>query len=412
MTVSQQTDQLALRFGKTVWNIPAQGAASIEFSQAVIADVDEAVDQALRHPADFASVDAMIVPGDQVALAVDPLLPSLPKLVGSVARWLIENGTASSSLKIVMAGSKEQADQLEQHLQQLGMSDTSIERHDPDDANNISYVAADQDAKAIYLNRSLVDADVVIPICCARNREAIDYLGAFSLYPIFSNRETRGELYSFSRLANPKQHQHLIDRSNQAAWWLGLLVGIQVVPSVNDNIAAVICGTLETADKLAQAQLTKSHSQATPPTANPTEPLATAVEAADLVIACIESNSADWQQLARALCAANKYCLSGGSIVLCTDMDQTVGPSLNRLRDVQSSREQIARRLSKDMGDDALAAGAIFEMTRDNHVYLISHHRSQTIENLGLGVISNQEELIHLVRNHSRYIVIQAAQHA
>ncbi len=46
----------------------------------------------------------------------------------------------------------------------------------------VAYVAANKQGEPIYMNRTLVDADVVIPIMCARGRLAIDYEGAYGVF--------------------------------------------------------------------------------------------------------------------------------------------------------------------------------------------------------------------------------------
>ncbi|MFO0941104.1 MAG: lactate racemase domain-containing protein [Pirellulales bacterium] len=388
---------VSLKFGSSVWNLHADGATCINSQLPPLENLHEAVDAALSKPLDFASIDKMIVAGDTVALAVDPALPSLTKVVGSIAQWLVEHGTTPESLQVILPGSQQQVESLSEQLKLSGLSAVAVVRHDVDDSNCVSYVAADEDAQPIYLNRALVDADVVIPISCARSSGAIDYLGAFSIFPLFSNRDIRGQLYCYARLSNEAQHQHLIDRSNQAAWWLGVMVAIQVLPTENDQVAGVVCGLLDTVDNSGQSSL---------------DALIRETAESELVIACVDSPEQTWADLAKALHIAVRYCSSGGSIVLCTQLNESLGPALKRLRDGQSSREQIERRVSKDNTDDALAAGAILEATRDRHVYLVSNHRAATVESLGMGVLADEHELAHLVKQHSRYLVIQSAQHA
>lgn len=388
---------VSLKFGNAVWNLQADGATCINSQLPPIENLHEAVDLALSQPLDFASIDKMIVAGDTVALAVDPAIPSLPRVVGAIAQWLVEHGTTPESLQIILPGSQQQVDSLVEQLKSSGLATVTVVRHDVDDVNGVSYVAADEDAQPIYLSRALVDADVVIPISCARSSDAIDYLGAFSIFPLFSNRDIRGQLYSYARLSNESQHQHLIDRSNQAAWWLGVMVAIQILPTENNQVAGVMCGLLDTVDNSSQSSLNALMQETTE---------------SDLVIATVDSPDQNWADLARALHTAVRYCTPGGSIVLCTQLHEAVGPALKRLRDGQSSREQIERRVAKDNTDDALAAGAILEATRDRHVYLVSNHRAATIEGLGMGVLADEQQLAHLVKQHARYLVIHSAQHA
>jgi nickel-dependent lactate racemase len=393
---TNSTQTIPVRFGSTVWQLPEDGAASIRASLPPIEDLHSEVERALGNPTDFASIDQMIVAGDIVALAIDPNIPSLNKVVCSITQWFIEHGVPIENLRIVFGGNEHQMAGFAQGLADGGLAGVSIERHDPDDVNCVSYVAADEEAQPIYINRVLVDADVVIPISCARSRDAIDYLGSFSVFPLFSNRDIRGQFYSYARLSDYSEHQKLIDRSDQAAWWLGLLCGVQIVPAGNDQVGAILCGLLSAVDETVQERLTKSEVDE---------------ELTDLVIACLDSPAQDWFQVAHALHHAARFSSQGGTIVLCTELAEAIGPALRRLKDAQSTREQISKRIAKDPTDDSLAAGAIFEATRDRHLYFISKHRSDTVESLGMGVLANEEQLIHLARQYARYLVIPSAQH-
>lgn len=397
MNTANTTATIPLRLGRTIWQLPQDGTAIIRAALPPVEDLHCEVDRALSSPIDFASIDQMIVSGDIVALAIDPSVPSLNKVVCSVAQWLLEHGVPLENLNLVFGGNEQQTANFSQALLECGLAGLTLHRHDPDDANSVSYVAADEEAQAIYINRILVDADVVIPISCARSREAIDYLGAFSIFPLFSNRETRGQLYSYARLSEETAHQQLISRSNQAAWWLGLMCAIQVIPAANDQVAAVVCGLLSAVDENSQERLAQ---------------VADCNASTDLVIACIDTPVQDWIQFAHALHNAAHYCSPGGTIVLCTEIVESIGPALRRLRDAQSTRDQIAKRLAKDNSDDALSAGAIFEATRDHHLYFVSKHRQEIVESLGMGVLACEEELVHIARQHRRFLVIPSAQHS
>jgi nickel-dependent lactate racemase len=393
---THSAQNIPLRFGNNVWHLPLENNASIRATLPPIDDLHSEVDRALSHPIDFASVDQMIVAGDVVALAVDSNVPAIGKVVSTVAQWLIEHGVPPQNLHVVFAGNELQAERLAAALRESGLAEVHFDRHDPDDTNGVSYLAADEEAQAIYLNRILVDADVVIPISCARSRDAIDYLGAFGIFPMFSNRETRGQLHCYARLSEPDKHQQLIDRADQAAWWLGLMVEIQVVPAVNDQVAEILCGLLSGVEEQAQLRLNQLSDE----------------EPCDLVIACLDYPAQDWRQVAHALHSAARLCTPGGSIVLCTAIEEPIGPAMRRLRDGQGSADHIAKRLEKDSTEDALVAGAIFDTTKDKHVYLVSKHRHETVESLGMGVLEGEEQLVHIARQHPHYILIQSAQHS
>lgn len=391
---------LPLPFGAQTWHISAEGVMSISRAMPAPIDLSTAVDQALSTPIQFASISQLVVPGDIVALAVDPETPCLISVVGTISRWLVENGIEPGNLCVVLASDEGVVDSLTNHLERLGLSAVTISLHDANDPEAHSYVAANDDAEPVYVNRRLVDADVIIPISCSRSKDAIDYLGAFGIFPLFSNRQTRGHFYSYGRLVNPLQRDKLLNQADQVAWYLGLLVGIQIVPAANDQVASVLCGTLAEVERAAQQLLTESRQQSDP-----------ADQPADLVIALLDGPYQSWSTVARALNAAQLLCNQGGTIVLCTQLQQVIGTSLRRLRDAHSNRHQVEKRLARDSENDTLAAAVILNATNDHHVYLVSELRSTAVEELGLGALNSSAQLASLVQQHSRNLVLYSAQH-
>lgn len=361
---------------------------------------------ALENSLGLSSLDQVIVPGDVVALAVDPAVPSLPEAVGHVARWLCERGTAPANLKVVIASHEGGlAEVVRAGLERilgsvdLDASQIAIETHDADDPQRLAYVAANEASDPIYINRTLVDADVVIPIGCTRHASHLDYLGAFSLFPLLSNRETLGMFFQLRKLEEPSQRASLQSWADQAAWWLGLLASIQVVPAAGDGVAAVFSGLMEQVESASQEafeQLWKAE-----------------VAPSDLVVALLDNNASQqsWRGVMRSLWTATRFVKPGGTIVLCTELQADVGRPFKRLTDVHDSREAIARKLDKDDSDDALPAAVILQATADYHVYLASGLRPGIVENMGMGAIATAEQLAHLVGQHPAWAVLSSAQH-
>ncbi|MBX3420557.1 MAG: DUF2088 domain-containing protein [Pirellulaceae bacterium] len=390
---------LPLRFGSQHWEIHGQRVASIQRNATPVSDLADAVDQALSQPLDFPALDQAVVSGDTVALAVDPATSASSAVIPQIARWLIEHGTEPQNLSIVLSADDSRKDAIQEGLDRLGLSGVDLHPHDPDDPQSISYVAANDAAEAIYVQRRLVDADVVIPISCARSMRTIDYLGAFGIYPLFSNRQTLGHFLNYEALSQPAQRMRLQQQADQAAWWLGILCGIQVIPAANDSVATLLCGSpaaLESAAQTTLARLESAHAEAT---------------SSELVIAVVDGCQQDWPHAARALHNAAQRCSVGGSIVLCTDLRQKPGAALQRLSAGQSDPQQILSRLARDNANDALAASIVCDMARDHHVYLVSRLPRHAIENIGLAHLEQPSQLNHLIQQHERCLVIYSAQH-
>lgn len=397
-------DDLQIRFGAdATWSLPAsdQIASFLEPNCSAVEDVARALDDAFQDPIDFPSLDQAFVSGDQVVLAVDPNLPDLATIVESSTDWFARAGVVPQNLRIVFADDvlPDAFRIVQQRVhQQLGEA-VILEVHDPDDQNKIAYVAANEESDPIYMNRSIVDADVVIPITCARPPGMFDYLGAYSLFPLLSDRATRGRFYSLPKLDATEQHAKLRAWADQAAWWVGLLTAIQIIPAGNDRIAAVLAGQTEPLESASQDAMQRAWST----------PAATS----DLVIALVDGDLAQqtWLNVSRALYTASKCTSHGGTIVLCTQLREPIGEGLSRLRTTHESSEVTAKKLADDSYSDAIAASVILQATADHHVYLVSELRAPIVESLGMGVMNDAEQLDRLVKQHASCTILGSAQH-
>lgn len=399
---SKATDSLKLCFGlETQWEIPDSASIASHFGPQRCADLVSELQRALVDPIDFPSLDQAVVPGDQMVFAVDPHVPQLPEVVLETLAWFADRGTSPGNMRVVIAGNAPgTAHGLDTLLGERFGQGVAVELHDPDDMDKISYVAANENSDPIYLNRSLVDADVVIPISVARSPGSLDNLGSFGMFPLLSNRETLNEFYSLPNLDIPTARDNLIAWCDQAARWTGFMAGIDVLPASGQQIASLFAGSTASLYEASQRGMQDAWC-----------PVATQSE---LTIALVDGDPSQqtWLAIARALYAANQFTTDAGAIVLCTESSDRAGKSLRRLRDSQHSREVLAEKLSKDRSSDAAVAALIHQATASKHIYLVSKHRRETIESIGLGVLANESELCHLIQQFDSCTVLGSAQHS
>ena len=398
------SDRLKLPFGfDQCWELEAKESVTsiLQPNAEPLDDVASAVSKALQEPIEFPSLDQSLVSGDSVVFAIDPFLPAMGELLPAILNWFVERGCSAENMQLVFAGRQNQLPpDLEKQISTAVGGEISIEVHDPDNEEKVAYVAANSDSDPIYMNRTLVDADVVIPVTCARATSAIDFLGAYSLYPLLSDRTTRGAFYSLSGLGDPKAHEDLTDLANQAAMWAGFLVSIQVIPAGNDQVAEIHAGLLEPLEKHCEQRMD--------------ELWKTNVSESNLTVALIDGGPAhqNWLGISRALHVANRCTTDGGAIVLCTQANETMGKSMSRLRRDQAADDAaLAKKLNKDNADDSLAAALVHQATRDKHLYLVSGMRSSSLENIGVGALQENRELQHLVDQFDRTNIFGSAQH-
>lgn len=384
----------SLHFSGIVTNCSACGLPAVE-------NLAAAIESALAAPLDFPSIEKAIVPGDRVVLAVDPAIPQMPDVIAGVVAYLLRHEVQANQLAIVLAGHEpDDSAGIEKALSSVSETTISVELHDADDSTRVAYVAANQEANPIYVNRTLVDAEVVIPISCARGGGSLDYLGPYTVFPRLSDRKTRGRFFSLARLENPLEREKLRAWADEAAWWTGLYVAIQVIPGYDGEVAAVLAGNPSLLEETVQRRMEAAWRTCVP-------------ESAELVMALIDGGRSQqtWDNVARAIHAARKITMRGGSIVVCTQLVREPGRALLRLSNGDRSSSSLVKQLSNDPSDDALAASVILQAVGDCHVYLYSEIASETIEALGMGAIESLGQLDHLLQQHPTLVVLGSTQH-
>lgn len=360
----------------------------------------DAVTAAIREPIGFPSLDTAVVPGDSLVFALDPSVPKLPIILAAAIKWFTERGASLNNLSAVVAmPGVAAAEEIRAHLEKAGIN-IDVQAHDADDAEQLAYLAANESSDAIYLNRRLVDADVVIPITCARHDSSLDGLGTFAVFPLLSDRKTLGRFYSFEKLRTDDKRQTLRDWSEQASWWLGVLASMQVIPAARGEVAQVLCGT---AEQLHESTQTALASRPAP-----------SAELVDAVVALIDGPQyqQSWLSVARAIFSAARHVRPGGSIVVCSELNTPAGPGLKKLRQTDKAADELAKQLQSSDFDDSIAASVILEATADCHVFLASGLRKDIVESLRMGVVESEEQLSRLVASLQSCLVLGAAQFA
>src|SRR5258708_5630955 len=127
---------------------------------------------AIEAPCEFPPLPRAVVPGDRVAIPLDPALPDLDEILGAVVETL--RLAQVDSIAVVptapaRTGPPEGVGWLV---------------HDPDDRARLAYLATTAEENRVYLNRLLTDADIVIPIGTLGYDPTLGYRGPWSvIYP-------------------------------------------------------------------------------------------------------------------------------------------------------------------------------------------------------------------------------------
>jgi nickel-dependent lactate racemase len=369
-----------------------------------LADVAVSVRQALEKPLNFPPLAQAIVPGDRVTVAIEPGVPQAAQIVAGAVAYLMATGIEPSDITLlrtqtdVETGVEDPRCRLSDDIRER----VRLETHEPAERGHLTYLAATPKGRPIYLNRTLCESDVVLPIGCLRCDPAISYHGVYSgLYPTFSDSKT------LARFRNP----HLVEPENEmrararhevdvVGWLAGTQFVMQVLPGGGESLLAVYAGEAETVfERGSQASNAVWHHQVP--------------GRAELVICGISGGRAQqtWENVGRAIAAALRVVTEGGAVVLCTDLETKPGPAVQGLAEAESLAAAL-RMIGKLRPADTIAATELGTALERARVYLLSKLDTTFVEELGVAPIESPKDVARLALRSESCIVLANAQFA
>jgi nickel-dependent lactate racemase len=366
-----------------------------------LVDPIAATASALAAPLDFPPLRQAVIPGDRVVLALGGGVPQAPVIVAAVVADVIKAGVAAGDICILRPSTDPAtADDLRRGLP-ADCREIEILAHDPAHRDQLSYLAAHQDGEAIYVNRRLFDADVVLPIGCIRLASTPGYLGVNdTLYPTFSDSQTIERFGSAAIESDRDEADRRKREADEVAWLLGVLLTIQVVPAAGGGVLHVLAGNAASVERRGSELCRLAWSFEVP-------------RRAELVVAAIEGGDEQqtWENFGWAIAAASRAVADDGAIALCTELSAAPGPALEwigRARDLPDAM----RHIRKQHSPDASAAHELAEALQRARVYLLSRLDEAVVEELGMAPVANAADIGRLARRHGSCILLGNAQYA
>ena len=370
-------------------------------AEEAVLDVSAATAAALAQPLEFPPLAKAVVPGDRVVLALDHDVPCGQQIIAALCECLVFAGLNPSDLTL-LAVARDVADFAARDLLPPTYREAvTVELHDPDTRDHLSYLTVGQDDEPIYLNRVLCDADVVVPIGCLRSEPALDYNGTYGgLFPTFAGRAAQDKWFA-ANLSEKRAAKHRnLDKIEQIGWLLGVQFTVQVVPGPAGELLHVFAGLPSAVFRAGQAACQQAWSENVP-------------RSAQLVVASIDGppSEQNWDNIARAITAALRVVSSEGAIALCTAVNVPPGNAVRRAIEAGDPAAAL-RQFRKHREPDALAAVALSQALTQSRVYLLSDLDEELVEELGITPIGTATELARLVGSNRSCIFIGNAQYA
>ncbi len=362
-------------------------------------DVTEKVAAALASPLGFPLLSQATIPGDRVTIALGEGVPQADRVVAAIVDELVR-GSDPESIAVVCAPSDHSLAEAEL-MAQLAPADrdrVGLVHHDPHDREALAYVAANDSAEPIYLNRAIVDADFVVPVGCLRAESSAGYHGLHSvLFPRFSDEKTQRRFRDPQGVSQPETRERQRAEVAQAAWLLGVQFTVQIVRGAHDTVLQVLTGL---ADDVA-AHATNLAGDA----------IACSVpHRAGLVVAAIDGDPTQqtWDNFARALAAASRVVAEDGVIAVCCDLDAAPGAALSCLVEEEVS-EVALREIDRERTADTLPAAWLLHVLDRHTIFLLSHLDEPIVEDLGMAYLADTEDLARLSLQFDSCIILGGA---
>ena len=365
-----------------------------------LSDVVAAVTVAVCEPLGYPPLCECVVPGDQVAVVLDEAVPHVSAILTGILHELIKAGVSPASCTVVCTiAHRDRVAEIKEQLPDWAR-EVPIVVHDPIAKKYLSYLAASEDGAAIYFNRTIADADFVVPIAAIRSEDAHDYFGIHtSLFPAFADDSSQRRFYSREVDNSTKHRKESRKETNEAAWLLGIQFTVQVIPGAGSSILHVLAGQAEEVYQQGRA-LSNSAWRCDFPSR------------ADLVLAGIEGGAEQqtWASLARALEAACQVVTEHGTIVLCTELGSLPGPALQRLSGVSGGLSHTLHAIGEEPAFDCSPAAIVAVARERARIFLLSQLNEETVEDLGFGFVAHAGEINNLLRAQKSCILLPNAQ--
>ncbi len=355
----------------------------------------------LAKPVDYPPLASATVPGDRVVIAIPYGIPCPVELVEGALAALQDAGIEPLDSTLLLSHGFSTEDQLREQLAQLATDkEIALVVHDPAEEDITSIVGVTRTGRPLRLNRLLFDADLVLSVgtCTLDSGNDLPCEMFRGLFPVFSDQETidhyRAPIAVDSKVIRAERRNEI----NESGWLLGIGLTIQIVPSPSNGIAAVLAGEPQVISEMASDETRRIWSyQVDSP--------------GDLVIATLTGDSSQqtWDNVGRVLETAKHAIEPGSPIIICSELAEEPGPSLQRLAGMEGSPE-VERELMRDRYADSWAALCLSRALERGPVFFRSQLRPAIVESLGMAPLKNDKELLRLVQISRRCIVLDGAQ--
>ncbi len=359
-----------------------------------VSDPAAATKLALSVPLHFPSLAEGVVPGDRLVIAIDEAVPEPVSILRGALEAAMQAGIAPDAIAVVT--SDEAFGTLLRG--ELGES-VRVVVHDPDDPENLCLIGLNEKQKPVRINRTIFEADVVLPIGCARLPNVVGSGTYDCLFPRLSDSPTIARYRTPSKRGTISRIGNSRRKADEVGWMLGVVLVIQVVPGAASAVAAIVAGEAQMVADRCQQLCEQLWSFTVP-------------RQASLVIANVTGGPQEqnWENIARALVAIEPLVEEGGAVAICSDLETSPGSALSQLVGCSDFAE-VEKNLQNDPAADGWPAWQLARALQRGPVYFLSQLEPEAVEDLGLAPIESLDDLARLAGRQQSCILLDSSQH-
>jgi nickel-dependent lactate racemase len=372
-----------------------------------IADLEVELRTALAVPLDFPPLSRATVAGDKVVLALDRHTPQAPTLIAGVWEVLAAQGVEPKDVLIIqpisLSGPKLADPRIKLPVEIQSVVEWRI--HDATDPKQQAYLATTANEERIYLDRSVVEADLVIsigqigydPIMGFRGTNSVFYPGLSSTAAV---KRARG--FGHQELS-PDDERPLRQLVEEIGWLLGVQFSVQVLPARGDGVSAVLAGFEQSVRQRGRELLIQQRQ-------------VEIAKRAETVVISVDADAAghSWDQIGSAVATARSLVKRGGKVIVLSELNGASSELSDGMQIVRSSgspREAL-KPLRDLVPPDFLPATQIAQGADWARIYLLSRLDSGLVEDLFMTPLESEAEVSRLLALSESCAVIEGAQHA
>ena len=398
-----QSEFITLRSGRLSATVDTKNLKLLVTSEGTPQLISEQCRKALLQPLGLPELARCVVPGDSVAIVIDPETPDSIDLLVVVCEQLQSVPDEGITLSLMLppdpanTGWGNFVERLPLHLQQQ----LTVHIHDPSDTSQLSYVASSVGGERIYVNRRISDADLLITIGVICFDSLLGYQGTTSsVFPSFSENDAilqaRTQGHPELTPDDERPYRQLVD---EVGWLLGTQFAVQVVPGAGETPLAILAGLPEdvmSAGKqlVDQAWRVKSGK-----------------EAEAILLSVPVSGLAGWKQFGTAIEQAAKIVEPDGRIIVIADLPVPEGPAATMLRRCLEP-DELLKPLRREPTEDAIEIVKLINTLSHARIYLYSQIPADIVEELGMIAIEDASELQRLTMASKNCVVLPNANYA